>query len=551
MFRISRIAAYTSLAALLCCLSCIENDLSLGSGIVPRENQYDTFIVELPITDMSVAMADSLSGFNQQKMMLGSIDDSDYGLSSHACALTLTPMMEDIDWGDVQEVKSFNLYSSYDTVAVAKSSDTHILQEVEAYALEERTSGAFNSNKDLQHSTTSIIKGAPVLNGNNDLVLNFTDAFAMDVINKTNGISLKTGFNDYLDAFPGIYLKTGEPGHSGGRVNSFGVQLGFNANTAYISENYAALSINSIFDEEKGAVDTTFYFLFGMQDYYKLDSLLNYGTQGAFPQYACNITSHSTEALTGAADDKARFEGGAGLKPVIGAAALRDAVRAAILDSLETIGHGEDELGEVLINKASLILPYKMPSDYTRMDYYPARLSPTTRVKTDTTAFFMNLTDFSSTSENQGDINRSLCRYAPDITYHLQEMLSLPDTTIRNGNYDIWLMIMALETTTTTASASSNNEMNEYLQYLMYQNYYNQMYGGYGGYGGYGYGYGNGYSNYTSYMLAAMYASQGSNNTSTSSAYEIDLMRFYKGELCGPDDPDDAPRIRVTFSIHK
>ncbi len=544
-------ASYSALAALLCCLSCVESDPSLGSGIVPRENQYDSFVVEIPITDMRTAMADSLSGYSQQRIIIGSIEDPDYGLCSHSCALTLVPLVDELDWGDVQSITGFDLYSTYDTVAVAEESNRHILQEVEAYALEESTSGAFNSNRDFKHGSTSIIKGSAVLNGDSSLALHFTDEFTSDFLEKTNGMKMKDDFADYLKAFPGIYLKTSEPGHTGGRINAFGVQLGFDASAGYISDNYATLTINSVFDEEVGAVDTSFYFLFGLQEYYKLDSLVNYATQGNFPQYACNMTSHATSAYTGTASDKALFEGGAGLKPVIGAAALRDAVRAAVLDSLESIGHGADELKNVLINKASLILPYKMPSDYTALDHYPARFSPTTRVKTDTTAFFMNLTDYSSTSENQGDINRSLCRYAPDITYHLQEMLSLPDTTIRNGNYDIWLMIMALETTTTTASASSSNEMNEYMQYLMYQNYYNQMYGGYGGYGGYGYGYGNSYSNYTSYMLAAMYASQGSSNTSTNSTYEIDLFRFYKGELCGPDDPDDAPRIRVTFSIHK
>ena len=166
---------------------------------------------------------------------------------------------------------------------------------------------------------------------------------------------------------------------------------------------------------------------------------------------------------------------------------------------------------EAVINKASLIFPFRFPDDYRDMDKYPYILSPTCRIRqNDTTMVFASLTDASSSDENQGVVNRSTLRYEPDITYHLQELLKIKENPAEDkssndklkrekllgGEYDIWLIITANEVVKNSSSSSSS--LSDYYQYLAYQNYYNSMY--YGGYGGYGYGYGGyGYGGYGGY----------------------------------------------------
>ena len=150
-------------------------------------------------------------------------------------------------------------------------------------------------------------------------------------------------------------------------------------------------------------------------------------------------------------------------------------------------------------------------------------------------------------------MDRSLSRYAPDITYHMQEILKIDEsatdkTTTKNllaGNYDIWLLIMALETQTLVSTTSK--EQQEMYQYLAYQSYYNNMYGGYGGYGGYGNGYGSYYNNYLTYAMLAQQASQA--YTSTSSTIKLDTDRFYSAALHGPDSNGQVPTLRLVYAL--
>ena len=114
--------------------------------------------------------------------------------------------------------------------------------------------------------------------------------------------------------------------------------------------------------------------------------------------------------------------------------------------------------------------------------------------------------------------------------HHVQQIIRQKDKE-DISDYDIWMLIMHVETTTTTNSEA--NEMAQYYQQIAYASYANQLYGGgygggyYGGYGGYGYGgYGYGYNNYYNYMMMAQYAAASATTTSTS--LELDKDRFYE-----------------------
>ena len=208
-----------------------------------------------------------------------------------------------------------------------------------------------------------------------------------------------------------------------------------------------------------------------------------------------------------------------------------------------------------MINKASIVLPFEFPADYTDMDRWPQILSPTCRIIYDDEgeeqggASFVSLTDSSDESANQGDVNRSTLRYAPDITYHMQSLMKIDEDDksseqtkmLDEGSYDVWFLIMANEVTVTTEAGS--DELSELYNYLAYQSYYNDMYGY-----GYGSGYSNYYSNYYTYaMMASMY---GSSNTTESITVQLDKDRYYSAVLNGPESTEgEVPTLELTFSI--
>ena len=224
-----------------------------------------------------------------------------------------------------------------------------------------------------------------------------------------------------------------------------------------------------------------------------------------------------------------------------------------------------------VINKGTLLLPFEDPgpeNNYSEFDFFPAVLSPTCRIVTtdddgEETKTFAALADASSSAENQGDINRSLLRYNPDITHHLQQILKIYTEKVNNpsedyeaklANYDIWFLNIHEETVETISSSSYDND---YYRNLLYAQYYNSLYGGYGsyGYGGYGYGYG-GYGDYgygsNYYSLAMLNALYSSSNTTTTTSQELDKDRFYKAILNGPDTASDRkPTFKVTYSFPK
>ena len=57
--------------------SCVHVDNTLGSSLIPMDQQYEIHTVEFDIEDIQLRMLDSLSGFSNTRMTLGSIRDED------------------------------------------------------------------------------------------------------------------------------------------------------------------------------------------------------------------------------------------------------------------------------------------------------------------------------------------------------------------------------------------------------------------------------------------------------------------------------------------
>ena len=572
-----------ALAALMMLPSCVKVNGQLGENLITRDQQYDVFTVDIPLTETRMEMADSLSGYSSTRLTIGAIRDEVFGETLRGTAFTLIPALDTIDFGEktvidgisYPQVKRFHIAFAADTVSVpAGDRDRYILQNIDVYAL----SAPLNLDKKGTNNALSfdesqrISVGIPVYAGKDSLSFDFSKEFAMSYIDGIREVArdgkiliTREGaqpgdtvkMEDYTAKLPGVYIRIRPGSGNGGRINMFDfscLTLTSNGTTNYYirNGNVATLRMRGVYD---GAVkDTAFLFVPGETGFVdEVDAVVN---NRKFAQYAFNYTGQSTKPLAGKATEQLLVEGGGGLKPVIQASELREKVLG------EIAAQGGDP-AKVVINLATIYLPFEEPADYRELDLFPTTLSPTCMIKgEDETFSFNGLPDAAASVEDQGGINRSLLRYQPDITWHLQEIIRLKEEDLAANpekikNYDIWLLTIHDEIVESAATSSYDQE---YLQQLMYYNYMNSLYGGYGGYGygGYGYGYGGygyggygydsyGYSNYYNMMLLnAMYANAGNTSSTTST---LDKDRYYKGILNGPGD--NGPHLTVTYGIPK
>ena len=78
---IYRVAA--GISVLACCVSCVVTDETLGSNLIPIEQTYKFYTERIPIDQIEVRMADSLSGYSSSRLVIGAVSDEDYGMTPH------------------------------------------------------------------------------------------------------------------------------------------------------------------------------------------------------------------------------------------------------------------------------------------------------------------------------------------------------------------------------------------------------------------------------------------------------------------------------------
>lgn len=568
-------------AILLCSASCVEINEHIGENLIPTNQKWDVFSPEPEVLDNIVLKtSDSLSAYSSRRIAFGAVNDGSIGSMTKASSFTLVPVVKDIDLGTNTVVHQFHFSAVRDTLSTVNDNQQRMMQNVYVYSLKQPLDSTILYTNSLAEGVMTqdgketnrkrfidienyISMGIPVYNGGDSLSFDFTKEYTdkvVEAIREFKKISTEkkdTLLADYLKLVPGIYIETESPAGIGGRINMFDLALEFDS-SGYVSGNFAEMKLTADYGDKKN-VDTSFIFMYGPS------SFLQKGSTSIPAQYAFNGSVHNlikTEYQDGvAATDAIYVEGGSGVKPVIKA----ECIKRLVHDYIAAEGIVNPE--EVVINKASIILPYDVNGDWDKLDKYPAILSPTVRLHGTSNGqkyvSYAGLTDASIESENQGDIDRSLSRYSPDISHHVQEILKLKQNDgesdeefeKRLAKYDIWMLIMHEEVTVTTTI----NNNNDYYNNLMYNSYYNNMmydpygygygYGGYG-YGGYGYG-GYGYGNYYNYMMMAAYANSGT-STSESVSIDLDKDRYYRCTLAGPTaSGDQQPKLKITFSAPK
>ena len=595
--RVCRLAAIG--AILFSSASCIDINERLGENFIPTDQLWDVFIESAPLENVVLKSADSLSAYSTKRATFGSIHNEKLGLTKKGTSFTLVPVISDLDLGENTVVRQFHFSMVRDTLSTMNDNEQKMLQNVYVYGLKKQLdstvlyTNAFNPGVRYENETVDnrekfidfskyITAGIPVYSGGDSLSFDFSKAYAEEVVSGIKRFKKETTEEEqdslqyYLNYVPGIYMESDTPIGNGGRINLFRLALEFD-DYGYISGNYAELKITADYEDRK-QVDTSFIFIYGPASLVADDA----SSSDIPTQLAFNASEHATTALYEdaikageeglSAAEEIIVEGGSGLKPVILAKEIKEKLHNMI--TAANIANAD----EVVINKATITLPYNVNADWSKLDKYPVILSPTVRLRSSSDTKYVSyagLTDSSIESENQGDINRSLSQYAPDISHHVQQILKLEkedneteaEYEARLSSYDIWMLIMSEEKTTSSSSSSSN----DYYNNLLYNSYYNNMmydpygygygYGGYGyGYGGYGYGGYGGYggydytSNYYNYMMMAMYASAGSSSSTDSYSTELDKDRYFDATLNGTQasaEIKSLPRLTVTFAAPK
>lgn len=534
-------------------LSCVKVNPMLGNDLIPASEKFITRTFTVPIDSVYSLPLDSLSGYSSQRMTIGAVRDDVFGITRRCTALSLVPIGDTLDFGENATFVSFHFMAAKDTTSFPDGQE-YIIQNLRVYELAKALDSTYLYSCQIWKSdydnAQPIVSGPVIYTGTDSLSFNFTESFARKYMKNVN--LTKTTVEQYKKDHPGIFICADDPKGNGGRLNFFTVATDIDSDAAALKGNYATLRFLAYYKDKDGNLkeeptDTSFFFSYGATDF----------NPGKANFLAFNTTEHESveKGLGGLAQDRILIEGGAGLKPMIKASHLRNLIKKCVKDSVEARGWDADSIllnSKLMINKATISLPYEFPSDYKAMRFYPQVLNPTMRVSTDTTVTYAGMTDASVSSANQGDVDRNLNNYHPDLSFHIQNILATNPKTdagkLKREN--VWFLILATETVTQQNSSAQS----DYYSQLAYMNYYNQMLGGYGyGYGGYGYGYGDyGYDNYYNYyMMQSMYNSMY-NNSTTSTKTTLDKDRYYNAWLRGPKadrSKGDVPKLTVTYSF--
>ncbi|MBO8473343.1 MAG: hypothetical protein IAB81_06895 [Bacteroidetes bacterium] len=502
-------------------VSCIEMDPGTGYDLIPEDQLLKTRqkTIDLPV---SLKMADSIATTSGTSIVFGSINSERTGTSKYGCATTLVPIPDSsvIDVGSNRRIKEFYLALELRRTECMDESSKHILQNVYVYRMlkdfDSTTVYNCSMTDDYYDRSNPISLPGITYNGGDTLNILLSHEYAAEILDiLADDPAIVDTLSDFNKILHGIYIETGEPlaGINEGRVNNFKIQ------------SYGRIRYTADFGERKD-IDTSVLFGTGITS----NSVSTY--------FALNTSSLGSKGFeTESATESILVEGNSGIKPVISSTDITEAVKGIASEEGVTTDR-------IMISRASIIMPYEFPADYTELDeLYPSILSPSIKLHTeDGRVLYTCISDVNISDEDPGNINRSLGQYSPDITHYLQRLLK-KETDELSEDDDIWLI-------PTTDEADSNDEdTSDDSESSYYYNYYNPYYY-YDPYGyGYGYGYG-GYYDYYGYNPYGYYGNSyyGTSDESSSETITLDNVSYFSAVLNGTE-AERRPRLVITYII--
>lgn len=570
MISFHKLSLITLGCALIGAASCVKQTTNFGYSFIPDNERFVTRYVQINLDSIYVSIADSLDAYNSQRFTIGAVYDPLYGLQRHTSAFNLIPMNGELNWGKNIRNVSMHFGARKDTLSFYDDSREHILQNVRVYSLKDKNiighpkgivlddtwQYTNQLTKDMFAGCKRISKGVPTYDGRDSLSFDFTDEFAKLFLVDSVGASWE-GRKQVVDSaarfarqYPGVFICTDDPDDQRGRINMFKSRAEINSNN-YLVGSFVELKFTAEYSER--TVDTSFFYALGASSIFTANQDIEYDAFNCCEHESqilaedgrygkpCNINGKKAYL----ADKDIYIEGGAGLKPMIPASYIRNAVAKAVKDTLCKYGITDIEQAmlkkQIFINKAQLVIPFEEDGKVEKYKFYPKYLNPAIRVSQQDTVIYAAITDALVSDENQGAVNYSRSCYWPDIANHLQEILSTDPVNEpkKLSRENLWFTILADETVTTT-NVTSQSDSDAQLAYLNY--YYSMLSGNYSGSSSY----------YNYYMLQSLYANSSSDNNNTSvQTTVLDIDRYYNATLVGRNNTSSAekPKINLVYSF--
>ena len=399
------------LAALLtlsCLVSCITKDYTMGSALVPdnQDISIHTATFALPV---GLKMADSLQTAVGQSATVGTIRTDDYGLFRCDAAMAVTAAYDSIVWGKNPTVRSIKMTLMCDSALVVKASERHIPQNFYVHRLKVVLDSTMIYNNSItadDYDPEILSMGGLVYNGDESYTVELDPELGTELLK----IPMETLDDDeaFMKKFKGLYVRCDEPveGVEGGRLTIFD-----------LSSSYIAITYEYDDDNGERRIKSD---NFSLGEYYSV----NVCTSGARPL---------EEPL---AADALYMEGSCGIKPHVSAVALRKIMED--FAAMETIGV---PLNRILIAKAVLIFPFEYNGDARQFDYYAPTLYPCQRVKGSDSKLtrYEPIDEIEDETFESGDIDRSNLNYTANISLYLQDLIKRDASSITRDD-DLWIM---------------------------------------------------------------------------------------------------------------
>ena len=397
----------TGLAALLALFflaSCIETNKTLGSAMVPTNQDISihTATLDVPVT---LKMADSLQTAISQNVTVGAIRSDTFGLFHTDGACSLTAAIDSIIWGKNPKVRSVYLTLTRDTTLVVDASQLSIPQNLYVHQLKIELDSSMVYNNSLGpdvYDPEPLSVGGCIYTGGDTYEVKLKESFGERLFQ----IPMATldSAELFMKEVYGLYLRCDDPdeGLNAGRLNSFD-----------LSSSYIYLSYSYDDDEGKRQTKTV---AFNLGEY-----------------YAINVCTAGSRPLENADPRETLYvEGLCGIKPHIDARQLRDVVTtwAAAHDI---------PVENMLVAKATLSFPFEYNGDRTQYDYYAANLFPCKRNRGTKRTSYAPIDEINDTTLESGDIDRSKLTYTSNISIYLQNILR-KDRASLTADDDLWMM---------------------------------------------------------------------------------------------------------------
>ena len=421
-----------ALLSLSCLVSCITTDNTLGSALVPANQDISihTATLDLPV---SMKMADSLQTSINSSGTVGAIRTERFGLFHSDAAVTLTAAYDSIIWGKNPSVRRLSVTLTRDTTLVVDASQLHIPQNIYFHLLKNPLDSTL-----IYHNSLSAADYEPEPVNDGGVIYTGDDSYTVNLKSRVGELLFKLPMSTLDSAelmsksFPGFYLRCDDPteGLEGGRLNIFD-----------LSSSYLSLTFD--YDDDNGNRRTgTSTFMLGQY-------------------YAVNITSSGSRALEQADPAEALYmEGNCGIKPHISAAELKRTVE-------QWASANQIPVEKLIIAKATVSFPFEYDGDRNQFDYYSTNLFPCKRSTKSDQTLYAPLSELEDGDMESGTMDRSNLCYTSNISIYLQSLLRRDSNSLTAAD-DLWMM-------PTLTSYNSNTGVTYYFAdyYYYAQNYLN------------------------------------------------------------------------------